>query len=46
MPFGQGVISIQETYVNTYGIVKREYGDVQNLSKNEIRNVNEAIQRF
>jgi hypothetical protein len=43
---GKGVIKIQETYVNTFGIVKREYGDVQNLSKSETRNVNEAIQRF
>jgi len=43
---GKGVIKIQETYVNTFGIAKREYGDVQNLSKSEIRNVNEAIQRF
>ncbi len=43
---GKGVISIKETYVNTFGIVKREYGNVQNLSKDEIRNVNEAVARF
>jgi len=43
---GKGVITIQETYVNTYGIVKKAYGDIQNLSKNEVRTVNEAIARF
>jgi|TARA_B110000238_G_C15969142_1_gene370937 hypothetical protein len=43
---GKGVIKIQETYVNTFGIVKREYGDVQNLNSSEIETVNEAITRF
>jgi len=43
---GQGVIKIQETYVNTYGIVKAEYGDIQNLSSEEVETVNEAITRF
>lgn len=43
---GQGVITIKETFVNTYGIVKREYGDIQNLNAEEVETVNEAIQRF
>ena len=43
---GQGTITIQETYVNTFGIVKREYEDVQNLSAAEVETVNEALARF
>ena len=43
---GQGVITVKETFVNTYGILKREYGDIQNLSESEVETVNEAIQRF
>lgn len=43
---GQGTITVQETFVNTYGIIKREYGDVQNLSKNEVRNINDALTKF
>jgi hypothetical protein len=25
---GQGTITIEETYINAFGIVKREYGDI------------------
>lgn len=43
---GKGVITIEETYVNTFGIVKREYGDIQNLNNSQIRAVNDAISKF
>ena len=43
---GQGTITIQETYINTFGIVKREYGDIQNLNNQQIRAVNDAISKF
>lgn len=40
---GQGVIEITETPVNMVAVVEKEYGDVENLSEEDINTISESI---
>ena len=43
---GSGVITITPQKVNTFAIVAEEYGDVTNLSEEEVERVNEVLNTY
>ena len=43
---GDGVIKITPQRVNTFSLVKEEYGDLNNLSDQDVANINDALYAF
>jgi hypothetical protein len=40
---GQGMVDIQQTQVNTVAIIEKEYGDVENLSEQDMDTIEESL---
>lgn len=43
---GKGVVNIKKTKVNTFSVIKEEYGDLNQLSEEDMENIDDALAQF